>query len=458
MWFPHFVLQHITFLVLAIFITLVIAQKDHVGNINSPTLPPSNDTVNIGAQDKSSDKNSRLNNISIILNVVLLVAIVLLLLLYYNTSRKLNQIVKRQIPTVTEKENDMEISVDKKIEIGEGTMMMAVEERKELIFFNDRPKFQMGELLRASAEALGHGILGNSYKAMLNDGPTIVVKRLRDLKPLSKEEFAKILNVIADMKHPNLLPLLAYYHSRDEKLMLYRYAENGNLFSRLHDGRGGNRVPFSWNSRLSVARGVARALVYLHLNSKIHNIAPHGNLRSSNVLFDENDAVLVADFGLASLIAQPIAAQHMVVYKSPEYGYARKVTMQSDVWSYGSLLIELLTGKVSVYSAPSGTNGVDLCSWVHRAVREEWTAEIFDKEISGQKRALPGMLRLLQIAMRCIERFPEKRPEMREVVREVEKIQAPLISEDDDDVSGDRSLTDDSLSTSTSISVIGDER
>lgn len=194
--------------------------------------------------------------------------------------------------------------------------------------------------------------------------------------------------------------------------------------------------------------------MYLHLNSKFHNVVPHGNLRSSNVLFDENDAVLVSDFGLASLIAQPIAAQHMVVYKSPEYGYARRVTVQSDVWSYGSLLIELLTGKVSVCSAPPGTNGVDLCSWVHRAVREEWTAEIFDKEICGQKSALPGMLRLLQIAMRCIERFPEKRPEMKEVMREVEKIQqAP---EDDDDGSVDRSLTDDSLSTSTSI--IGGER
>ncbi|XP_047176128.1 probable inactive receptor kinase At2g26730 [Vigna umbellata] len=394
-------------------------------------------------------------NISFIINVVLLLAIILLLLLYYNTYTRLNKIVKGQIHTVIEKEDDVEIGVEKKIEIGEGTVIMTVEERKGLIFFNDSQKFQMGELLRASAEPLGHGILGNSYKAMLNSGSTIVVKRLRDLKPFTKEEFEKIVNAIADMKHPNLLPLLAYYHSRDEKLMLYSFAGNGNLFSRLHD-RGGNRAPFGWNSRLSVARGVARALVYLHLNHKFQNVVPHGNLRSSNVLFDENDAVLVSDFGLASLIAQPIAAQHMVVYKSPEYGYARKVTMQADVWSYGSLLIELLTGKVSINSAPQGTNGVDLCSWVHRAVREEWTAEIFDKEISGQKSALPGMLRLLQLAMRCIERFPEKRPEMREVMREVEKIQVPVITEDDDDVSGDRSLTDDSLSTSTSI--IGDER
>ena len=157
------------------------------------------------------------------------------MLLYYNTSTKLNKIAKGQIPSAIEKEDDVEISVDKKkIEIGEGTMIMTVEERKELIFFSDKPKFQMGELLRASAEALGHGILGNSYKAMLNSGTTIVVKRLRDLKPFTKEEFAKILNAIADMKHPNLLPLLAYYHSRDEKLMLYSYAANGNLFTRLH--------------------------------------------------------------------------------------------------------------------------------------------------------------------------------------------------------------------------------
>ncbi|KAL5096435.1 hypothetical protein RYX36_000762 [Vicia faba] len=445
MGFPIFVLQLITFSVLA------IAQEEPKGNPKD----------NSEAQDKqpSSNKNNS-NLLLLILNVVLLFAIILLLILYYNTSKKLNRIMKGHINNMSnEQEKDVETSIEKRIEIGEGTTMMTVEERKELMFFNDETKFQMGELLRASAEALGHGIMGNSYKAMLSNGPNIVVKRLRDLKPFTKEEFAKMVKMISDLRHPNLLPLLAYYHSRDEKLILYKYAQNGNLFSKLHDGRDGNRVPFNWNSRLSVARGVARALEYLHLNNKIHNIVPHGNLKSSNVLFDENNSVLVSDFSLSSLIAQPIAAQHMVVYKSPEYGYARKVTIQSDVWSYGSLLIEILTGKVSLCSAPQGTNGVDLCSWVHRAVREEWTAEIFDKEISCQKSALPGMLRLLQIAMRCIERFPEKRPEMKEVVREVEKIQQiHLMSEDDEDASCDRSLTDDSFSTSNSGIFIGDER
>lgn len=191
-----------------------------------------NDTENSEGQNTASGKNNS-SNILLIFIVVLLVAIILLLIMYYKTSRKLSKIVNRQVPAVEEKEKDVEFSAEKKIAIGEGTMM-TVEDRKELVFFNDKLKFQMGELLRASAEALGHGIMGNSYKAMLNDGSTIVVKRLRDLKPLTKEEFERIVQVIANLKHPNLLPLLAYYHSRDEKLMLYRYADNGNLFSRLH--------------------------------------------------------------------------------------------------------------------------------------------------------------------------------------------------------------------------------
>ena len=203
--------------------------KDQDSN-NSPTPSVMQDRENSSVQSNSSDK-SHTPTMLLILNVVLLLAIIVLLILYYNTARKLNKMMKVKILKAEDK--DVESSVEKKIEIGEGTRM-TVEERKELIFFKDKPRFQMGQLLRASAEALGQGIMGNSYKAMLHDGPTIVVKRLRDLKPLTEREFATQLSLIAGLQHPNLMPLLAYYHSRDEKLLLYRYAENGNLFSRLH--------------------------------------------------------------------------------------------------------------------------------------------------------------------------------------------------------------------------------
>ncbi|XP_028753128.1 probable LRR receptor-like serine/threonine-protein kinase At4g31250 [Neltuma alba] len=422
---------------------------------------PTDDPENDEAQNQTgSSKKDNTSTILIIFNVVLLFAIIFLAFLYYKTVKKLNNIMKQQIPII---DKDVAESIVDKVEIRNhhSPVVMAVEEKKELIFFTDEPKFQMNELLKASAEALGQGIMGNSYKAMLNGGGSVVVKRLRDLRPMTREDFAKQLHRVADLRHLNLLPLLAYYISRDERLLLYRYAEKGNLFFRLHGNRNGNRIPFTWNSRLSVAKGVARGLTYLHLNAKPNStMAPHGNLKSSNVLLDENDTVLISDYGLSSLIAQPIAAQRMVVYKSPEYGYSRKVSKQSDVWSYGSLLIELLTGRLSVCSAPPGVTGSDLSSWVHRAVREEWTAEIFDREISVQRNALPGMLRLLQIAMRCTDRFPENRPDMREVMREVEKIEVvPLMSEDEEDASGDRSITDDSLySTSTTSGIIGDDR
>lgn len=208
-----------------------------------------------------------------------------------------------------------------------------------------------------------------------------------------------------------------------------------------------------------MARGVARALEYLHLNSTSSaGDIPHGNLKCSNILLDENDTVLVSDYGLASLIALPIASQRMVSYKSPEYQISKRVSKKSDVWSYGCLLLELLTGKISAYAAPPGVNGVDVSSWVHRAVREEWTAEIFDSEISVSRAvAAHGMLRLLQIAMRCCNKSPEKRPEMTEVVREMDNIRA-IESEDEDDLSLDRSLTDDSMSSSIASGIVSDER
>lgn len=219
------------------------------------------------------------------------------------------------------------------------------------------------------------------------------------------------------------------------------------MFIACIGGRGTrDRIPFKWSSRLSVARGVARALDYLHLNTKSQWLVPHGNLKSSNVLLDDiNEMVHVTDYGLTSLISLPIAAQRMVAYKSPEYLSSKKISKKSDVWSYGCLLLELLTGHVSAHAA---SNGVDLGSWVHRAVREEWTAEIFDLEISVQRSAALGMLRMLQLAVRCCDKSPDKRPEMSEVVREVENVKVIVDSEDD---MSDRSLTDDSMSTTSSM-------
>lgn len=205
---------------------------------------------------------------------------------------------------------------------------------------------------------------------------------------------------------------------------------------------------------------MAKAIEYLHLNTKSPQaIIPHGNLKTTNILLDANTTPLVTDFGLTALISHPIAAQRMISYKSPEYQSVKKLTKKSDVWCLGIVLLELLTGRVSIHSASAGMIGVDLCSWVHRAVREEWTAEIFDTEIASQRSAAKGMLSLLKIAMKCCEKSPEKRPEIGEVVRELESLRTATTeveveeNEIGDLSSTDRSLTDESYSTTASVSV-----
>ncbi|XP_009621168.1 probable inactive receptor kinase At2g26730 [Nicotiana tomentosiformis] len=433
-----------------------------IKNSDTSTPGPSDDSHN---DSSNNSKSSMWTPILIVINVVGMVVLLFLFIYYFKKSKKLKKMLTNKNMKLMEVEkietSKMETTTTTPTEtrsVESRSVGLEVElEKGKLIFLGSEINFELDHLLRASAEGLGKGNFGNCYKAMLVDGPTVVVKRLRDLKPLTNEEFVRQVRAIADQKHPNLLPLLGYYNTKDEKLFLLKFAPNGSLYNRIHGGKGTrDRIPFRWSSRLSVARGVARALEHLHLNCSSSQAAaaavvPHGNLKSSNVLLDENDDVRVADYGLTSLIALPIATQRMVSYRSPEYLGFKKVSKKSDIWSFGCLLLELLTGRISSHSAPPGVTGADLCSWVHRAVREEWTAEIFDTEIAVQRSANSGMLRLLQIAIRCCDKSPEKRPEMSEVVREVESVKGAVDSEDEEDLSlsMDQSMTDDSIATAT---------
>ncbi|XP_019235542.1 PREDICTED: probable inactive receptor kinase At2g26730 [Nicotiana attenuata] len=435
---------------------------------NTTCTIKNNDTSAPGQSDDSSNnsKSSMWTPILIVINVVGMVVLLFLFIYYFKKSKKLKKMLtktklmevekletsKMETTTTPTETTSMETRSVESRSVGSEVEL----EKGKLIFLGSEINFDLEHLLRASAEGLGKGNFGNCYKAMLVNGPTVVVKRLKDLKPLTNEEFVRQVRAIADQKHPNLLPLLGYYNTKDEKLLLLKFAPNGSLYNRIHGGKGTrDRIPFRWSSRLSVARGVARALEHLHLNCSSSQVAataavvPHGNLKSSNVLLDENDDVRVGDYGLTSLIALPIATQRMVSYRSPEYLGFKKVSKKSDIWSFGCFLLELLTGRISSHSAPRGVTGADLCSWVHRAVREEWTAEIFDTEIAVQRSANSGMLRLLQIAIRCCDKSPEKRPEMSELLREVESIKGAVDSEDEEDLSLSMDITEDSIASAT---------
>ncbi|XP_009619382.1 leucine-rich repeat receptor-like protein kinase PXC1 [Nicotiana tomentosiformis] len=308
-------------------------------------------------------------------------------------------------------------------------------DKSKLVFFDRRKQFELEELLRASAEMLGKGCLGTVYKAVLDDGCTVAVKRLKDANPCARKEFEQYMDVIGKLKHPNMVKLRAYYYAKEEKLLVYDYLPNGSLHSLLHGNRGPGRIPLDWTTRISLVLGAARGLAHIHEEYADSRI-PHGNVKSSNVLLDKNGVACISDFGLSLLLNPVHAIARLGGYKAPEQAEIKRLSQKSDVYSFGVLLLEVLTGKApSKYPSPTRPRveeeelAVDLPKWVRSVVRDEWTAEVFDQELLRYKNIEEELVSMLHVAMACVVPQAEKRPTMVDVVKLIEEIrveQSPL--------------------------------
>ncbi|VAH61617.1 unnamed protein product [Triticum turgidum subsp. durum] len=218
--------------------------------------------------------------------------------------------------------------------------------------------FDLEDLLRASAEVLGKGSVGTSYKAVLEEGTTVVVKRLKDVA-VARREFDAHMEALGRVEHRNLLPVRAYYFSKDEKLLVYDYLPNGSL----------------------------------------------------------------SDFCLHPIFAPSSTRAGAGGYRAPEVVDTRRPTFKADVYSLGVLLLELLTGKSPTHASLEGDGTLDLPRWVQSVVREEWTAEVFDVELVRLgASAEEEMVALLQVAMACVATVPDARPDAPDVVRMIEEI------------------------------------
>ncbi|KAG8498415.1 hypothetical protein CXB51_007277 [Gossypium anomalum] len=307
-------------------------------------------------------------------------------------------------------------------------------ERGRMVFFEGVRRFELEDLLRASAEMLGKGGFGTAYKAVLDDGNVLAVKRLKDANVGGKREFEQQMEVLGRLRHPNLVSLKAYYFAREEKLLVYDYMPNGSLFWLLHGNRGPGRTPLDWTTRLKIAGGAARGLAFIHYTCKALKLT-HGNIKSTNVLLDKSGDARVSDFGLTIFASPTNNAPRSNGYRAPELSSdGRKPTQKSDVYSFGVLLLEILTGKCpSVVdnggAAVYGYGGpVDLPRWVQSVVREEWTAEVFDLELMRYKDIEEEMVGLLQIAMACTSASPDQRPKISHVVKMIDEIRGVEVS------------------------------
>ncbi|KAM0960982.1 hypothetical protein ACFX13_020736 [Malus domestica] len=272
------------------------------------------------------------------------------------------------------------------------------------------------------ANIVGCGGFGLVYKASLPDGKKVAIKRLSGDCGQMDREFCAEVETLSRAQHPNLVPLQGYCTYKSDRLLIYSYMENGSLDYWLHEKIDGP-TSLDWNVRLKIAQGAARGLAYLHQSCEPHIL--HRDIKSSNILLDENFKAHLADFGLARLI-HPYAT-HVTTdlvgtlgYIPPEYSQASVATYKGDVYSFGVVLLELLTGKRPMdMCKPKECR--DLISWAFQMKREKKESEVFDPFICDKQHD-EELLCVFEIACLCLSGSPKVRPSTQQLVTWLDNI------------------------------------
>ncbi|XP_010325990.1 putative serine/threonine-protein kinase isoform X1 [Solanum lycopersicum] len=284
-----------------------------------------------------------------------------------------------------------------------------------------------------ASNKIGEGGFGSVYKGRLQDGTFMAVKVLSvELESMRGErEFVSEIAALSDIKHENLVNLRGCCVDGAHRLLVYDYMENNSLSLTLLAGGEQNRSKFTWTLRKGVSIGIAKGLSYLHEEVSPHVV--HRDIKTSNILLDENFTPKIADFGLARLFTENMSHISTRVagtlgYLSPEYAISGHLTRKSDVYSFGVVLLEIVSGSPVV--------AFDITRGEHFLVNKAWEMynadqllelvdPVLDRELLNDDEAL----RFLKVGLLCVQENASLRPKMSMVIKMLSRDGAIIVDE-----------------------------
>ncbi|KAK4720434.1 hypothetical protein R3W88_010667 [Solanum pinnatisectum] len=284
-------------------------------------------------------------------------------------------------------------------------------------------RFQFKELQSAtnnfsSKNILGKGGFGNVYKGRLSDGIIVAVKRLKDGNAVGgNQQFQTEVALISLAVHRNLLRLYGFCMTPTERLLVYPYMSNGSVASRLKA-----KPTLDWGTRKGIALGAARGLLYLHEQCDPKII--HRDVKAANILLDDYCEAVVGDFGLAKLLDHhdshvTTAVRGTVGHIAPEYLSTGQSSDKTDVFGFGILLLELITGQRALEFGKAANQKGAMLDWVSKIQQEKKLDMLVDKDMKNEYDTIE-LEEMVQVALLCTQYHPSHRPKMSEVVRMLE--------------------------------------
>ncbi|XP_068642456.1 probable serine/threonine-protein kinase PBL28 isoform X2 [Aristolochia californica] len=277
---------------------------------------------------------------------------------------------------------------------------------------------------------VGKGGFGRVYRGTLRSGEVVAVKKM-ELPPFKaaegEREFRVEVDILSRLYHPNLVALIGYCADGKHRFLVYEFMHNGNLQDHLQNG-GLSERKRDWPLRLKVALGAARGLHYLHSGSAVGIPVVHRDFKSTNILLNANFEAKISDFGLAKLMPE---GQEMYVttkvlgtfgYFDPEYTSTGKLTLQSDVYAFGVVLLELLTGRRAVDLCQGPTHQNLVLQMKHLLDDQRKLRKLIDPDMNRSSYTMRSVVKLAKLASRCVRLDSSKRPTMVECIIELQEL------------------------------------